>query len=44
MTRESKATGIKTWPEDDRLREKLLKKGARAEFRGRVGADFAGNM
>ena len=30
MTRESKVTGIKTWPEDDRLREKLLKKGARA--------------
>ncbi|MBU3912400.1 MAG: hypothetical protein KKD90_07445 [Candidatus Omnitrophica bacterium] len=29
MTRESKATGIKTWPEDDRPREKLLKKGAR---------------
>jgi DNA repair protein RadC len=25
-----KATGIKTWPEDDRPREKLLKKGAKA--------------
>ena len=25
-----KATGIKTWPEDDRPREKLLKKGAGA--------------
>ena len=30
MTKESKATGIKTWPEDDRPREKLLKKGAGA--------------
>ncbi len=30
MKKESKATGIKTWPEDDRPREKLLKKGARA--------------
>jgi len=30
MTNKSKATGIKTWPEDDRPREKLLKKGARA--------------
>ena len=27
---EKKATGIKTWPEDDRPREKLLKKGAGA--------------
>jgi DNA repair protein RadC len=26
---ENKATGIKAWPEDDRPREKLLKKGAR---------------
>jgi len=24
MKKESKATGIKTWPEDDRPREKLL--------------------
>ena len=30
MTKERKATGIKTWPEDDRPREKLLKKGAGA--------------
>jgi len=30
MRKESKATGIKTWPEDDRPREKLLKKGALA--------------
>jgi DNA repair protein RadC len=30
MTKEVKATGIKSWPEDDRPREKLLKKGARA--------------
>ncbi|MBU0571670.1 MAG: DNA repair protein RadC [Candidatus Omnitrophica bacterium] len=30
MTTERKATGIKTWPEDDRPREKLLKKGAGA--------------
>lgn len=30
MTKEAKATGIKSWPEDDRPREKLLKKGARA--------------
>ena len=30
MTKESKATGIKTWPEGDRPREKLLKKGAKA--------------
>jgi len=30
MAKESKATGIKTWPEDDRPREKLLKKGAGA--------------
>jgi len=26
-----KATGIKTWPEDDRPREKLLKNGTRKE-------------
>lgn len=30
MTKARKATGIKTWPEDDRPREKLLKKGAKA--------------
>jgi len=30
MTKKAKATGIKTWPEDDRPREKLLKKGAKA--------------
>ncbi len=30
MSKQSKATGIKTWPADDRPREKLLKKGARA--------------
>jgi len=30
MKKESKVTGIKTWPEDDRPREKLLKKGAKA--------------
>jgi DNA repair protein RadC len=30
MVKERKATGIKTWPEDDRPREKLLKKGAGA--------------
>jgi len=30
MAKANKATGIKTWPEDDRPREKLLKKGARA--------------
>lgn len=30
MTKEVKATGIKNWPEDDRPREKLLKKGAGA--------------
>ncbi len=30
MTKKAKATGIKTWPEDDRPREKLLKKGPRA--------------
>ncbi|MFZ2357401.1 MAG: UPF0758 domain-containing protein [Candidatus Omnitrophota bacterium] len=29
MAKEVKATGIKTWPEDDRPREKLLKKGAK---------------
>ena len=28
MTKERKATGIKSWPEDDRPREKLLKKSA----------------
>ena len=28
--KERKVTGIKTWPEDDRPREKLLKKGAGA--------------
>jgi len=28
MMKEVKATGIKTWPEDYRPREKLLKKGA----------------
>lgn len=30
MSKKSKSTGIKTWPVDDRPREKLLKKGARA--------------
>lgn len=30
MVKEVKATGIKSWPEDDRPREKLLKKGAGA--------------
>ena len=30
MTGESKVTSIKNWPEDDRPREKLLKKGAKA--------------
>lgn len=30
MFKKSKATGIKNWPVDDRPREKLLKKGARA--------------
>lgn len=30
MNKESKATGIKSWPVDDRPREKLLKKGAGA--------------
>jgi len=28
MAKKRKATGINTWPEDDRPREKLLKKGA----------------
>ena len=30
MSKKSKSTGIKTWPKDDRPREKLLKKGAKA--------------
>ncbi|MFH1593610.1 MAG: UPF0758 domain-containing protein [Candidatus Omnitrophota bacterium] len=30
MVKKRKAAGIKTWPEDDRPREKLLKKGAGA--------------
>ena len=30
MTEKSKTSGIKNWPEEDRPREKLLKKGARA--------------
>jgi DNA repair protein RadC len=30
MTDKTKSTGIKSWPEDDRPREKLLKRGARA--------------
>ena len=30
MTDKTKPTGIKSWPEDDRPREKLLKRGARA--------------
>ena len=30
MVKEKKITGIKSWPEDDRPREKLLKKGAGA--------------
>lgn len=30
MSKKSKSTGIKNWPVDDRPREKLLKKGARA--------------
>ena len=29
-TKKSQATGIKAWPEDDRPREKLLKRGAKA--------------
>lgn len=29
MVEKSKTTGIKNWPEDDRPREKLLKKGAK---------------
>lgn len=29
-TEKIKASGIKSWPEDDRPREKLLKKGAKA--------------
>jgi len=28
MVKEKKLTGIKSWPADDRPREKLLKKGA----------------
>ncbi len=30
MSGEGKIIGIKNWPEDDRPREKLLKKGAEA--------------
>ena len=30
MTKNNKSTGIKSWPQDDRPREKLLKKGAGA--------------
>ena len=30
MTKTARITGIKSWPEDDRPREKLLKKGAKA--------------
>jgi len=30
MKKQTKVTGIKTWPEDDRPREKLFKKGAGA--------------
>lgn len=30
MTEKNKISGIKSWPEDDRPREKLLKKGAGA--------------
>ena len=30
MKKIKKLTGIKTWPEDDRPREKLLRKGAKA--------------
>ena len=30
MTEKNKTTGIKSWPEDDRPREKLLKRGANA--------------
>ena len=30
MKKESKKSGIKSWPEDDRPREKLQKKGVRA--------------
>lgn len=30
MTKNNKSTGIKSWPEDDRPREKLLKRGAGA--------------
>jgi len=37
MEDKKKSTGIKTWPEDDRPREKLLKKGARAELGVELG-------
>lgn len=30
MTEKNNTTGIKSWPEDDRPREKLFKKGAKA--------------
>jgi hypothetical protein len=30
LIKSKKGSGIKYWPEDDRPREKLLKKGARA--------------
>ena len=30
MAKECKTTGIKSWPEDDRPRERLQRKGARA--------------
>jgi len=30
MSKTKKITGIRSWPEDDRPREKLLKKGAGA--------------
>jgi len=40
MTEESKATGIKAWPEEDRPREKLLKKGAGVELGSRLRRQY----
>lgn len=41
MTKTQKITGIKSWPEDDRPREKLLKKGAGALSNSELLAIFS---
>jgi DNA repair protein RadC len=41
MTKKAKATGIKTWPEDERQREKLFKAGEHTLSNSELLGDFA---